>query len=99
MSDEEDRLLSEAAADEEQIVGTLADELRKALFDYYQGDMEFDELTFEVFDTLQAIHAVRAGSYRIEYVDEAEASADLEDRTQEPPRQKPKRSGRGRRRS
>lgn len=99
MSDQEDRLLSEAAADEEQIVSTLVDELRDAFLGYLHGALGFDELTFEVFDTLQAVHAVRSGSYSIEYVDEIdEAIEEMEDLSQEPVREEPRDRGRGKRR-
>lgn len=95
VSDQEDRLLSEAAADEEQIVCTAVDELRDSFLGYLHGAIGFDELTFEVFDTLQAVHAVRSGRYTIEYLDEEDTVIDeMEELSQEPVReeaQKPRR--------
>ncbi|MBX5445453.1 hypothetical protein [Sphaerobacter sp.] len=88
MSDQEDRLLNEVAADEEQIVSTLVDELRDSFLGYLHGSIGFDELTFEVFDTLQAVHAVRSGHYTVEYLDDEDTVVEaMEELTQEPLRE------------
>lgn len=75
-----------ATEEEEQIVRSLAHGVAEAFVGYLRGDLEFDELTFEMFDTLQAVHAVVTGNYTVEMIEE-----------DEPPTEAPKRGG-GRRR-
>lgn len=98
MSEEEDRLLREAAADQEHIVRTLTRDLEESSMRYLHGEIDFADLTFEMFETLQAIHAVRAGAYTIEYIEaeEDDEEDDLEELTQEPPRERPPRPRGGR---
>lgn len=58
--------------EQEQIVRSLSTELEQSFFEYLRGDIGFAELTFEVFDTLQAVHAVATGEYTVEYGEEEE---------------------------
>ncbi len=67
--------------EQEQIVRSLATELEQSFFEYLHGDIGFPELTFEVFDTLQAVHAVATGEYTVEYGEEDE----LDDESPEGP--------------
>lgn len=64
--------------EQEQIVRSLATELEESFLEYLRGDIGFDEVTFEVFDTLQAVHAVATGQYSVEYDEEEEDEPDLE---------------------
>lgn len=99
MARELNRTNREQVTDEEQIVRTLARETEDSFLNYLHGEIEFDELTFELFDTLQAIHAVRTGGYTIEYVDdEEEATETQEELAQEPAREGPARASRGKKR-
>ena len=63
------------AGDRAMIVDTLVDEVRELFHGYVKGDVPFDELTFEMFDTLQTLHAITHGSATLEY----EASDNLDD--------------------
>ena len=58
--------------EQEEIVRSLATELEQSFLEYLRGDIGFDEVTFEVFDTLQAVHAVATGQYTVEYDEEEE---------------------------
>jgi hypothetical protein len=82
-------------SEQQEIMRSLARELENSFLEYLGGDIGFDELTFEVFDTLQAVHAVANGSYTVEYVDEQEAvTKEQEDLAQEPAREAGKRTQR-----
>ena len=75
------------AVDEEEIVRTLAHELEDSFIAYLHDEIGFDDLTFEVFDTLQAVHAVQTGSYSVEYLDDEESPTEMqEELAQEPAR-------------
>lgn len=63
--------------EQEQIVRSLSTELEQSFLEFLHGDIGFDEVTFEVFDTLQAVHAVTTGQYTVEY-DEDEEESDIE---------------------
>ncbi len=76
----------------EQIVRSLVSDLEDAFLGYLRGDIGFDELTFDVFDTLQAVHAVARGNFSIEYVEgEDEDVEEQEELAQEPSREEPDR--------
>lgn len=61
-----------------EIVRSLATELEASFLEYLRGDIGFADVTFEVFDTLQAVHAVATGQYTVEYDEEEEDEWDLE---------------------
>lgn len=49
------------------IVEALIEEMRTLFHDYLTGDVGYDELSFEMFDTLQTVHAVANDSLIVEY--------------------------------
>ena len=74
------------SVDAEEIIRTLAHELEDSFLAYLHDEIGFDDLTFEMFDTLQAVHAVQSGSYSVEYLDEETPTEMQEDLAQEPAR-------------
>jgi hypothetical protein len=59
-------------SDEERgaLVETLAEEMGELFHGYAAGDVSFEELTFEMFDTLQTLHALVTGNLTIEYYED-----------------------------
>jgi hypothetical protein len=53
-----------------QFVDTLAGEMRELFHGYTAGRISFEELTFEMFDTLQTLFAITNGQFRLEVIDE-----------------------------
>lgn len=72
------------------IVESLADEMRSLFHDYINARLPYDELSFEMFDTLQTLHALATGALVVEYEDDEDDDMVAE---QPAPRQ---RKGRGR---
>ncbi len=72
------------------IVDSLVDEMRSLFHDYVNDRLPYDELSFEMFDTLQTLHALATGALVIEYEDDVDD--DMLDE-QQPSQQ---RTGRGR---
>jgi len=82
-------------SDEEKasIVNSLVDEMRILFHDYVNNKLPYDELSFEMFDTLQTIHALATGALVIEYEDGFEDSADNNHHAEQPASQ-PKKGSR-----
>lgn len=94
MAQDRERDDGSQASDDEQIIRSLARSLEDAFVAYLRDEISFDELTFEMFDTLQAVHAVAAGNYSVEFVEEGEAATEIkEERVQKPARAPAKRPG------
>jgi len=74
------------SVDEEEIIRTLALELEESFIAFLHEEIGFDDLTFGVFDTLQAVHAVQSGSYSVEYVDDETPTQMQEELAQKPAR-------------
>lgn len=89
MADDGGRDEAQEPVDEEEIVRTLARELEDSFIAFLHDEIGFDDLTFEAFDTLQAVHAVRTGSYSVEYVDDESPTEMQENLAQEPERTGP----------
>jgi len=73
------------------IVDALLDEMRTLFHEYINGTLAYDELSFEMFDTLQTVHAVANDALIVEY--------DMEDLTEdvivEQPTNRQRQKGRG----
>lgn len=65
-STSEDMTTEEKAA----IVDSLVDEMRSLFHDYVNDRLPYDELSFEMFDTLQTLHALATGALVVEYEDD-----------------------------
>lgn len=52
------------------IVESLVDEMRGLFLDYVNDRLPYDELSFEMFDTLQTLHALATGALIVEYEDD-----------------------------
>jgi hypothetical protein len=53
------------------VVGSLAQEMTELFHEYTRGEIGFEELSFEMYDTLQTLHALASGNVTIEYYDDA----------------------------
>jgi hypothetical protein len=51
------------------VVDSIADEMTELFHEYTRGEIGFEELSFEMFDTLQTLHALAHGNVSIEYGD------------------------------
>ncbi len=86
---------SDEMSDEEKtaIVESLVDEMRRLFHDYVNDRLPYDELSFEMFDTLQTVHALATGALVVEYEDDFGDGDD--DFLTEQPTGQPRRQGRG----
>lgn len=82
-------------AEQEALARDLGDEVADGFVRFVRGDLDFAELTFLTFELLQDLHIVASGAYELEHVDhdegdaadgydEAEATEEQEDLSQEP---------------
>ena len=65
-------------AEQEALARDLGEELTDAFVRYVRGELEFADLTFTTFETLQDVYIVGSGEYEVEYEDE-DAEAESED--------------------
>ena len=65
-------------AEQEALVRDLGEELTDAFVRYVRGEIEFADLTFATFETLQDVFIVASGEYEVEYEDD-EAGSERED--------------------
>ncbi|MCO5178324.1 MAG: hypothetical protein M9890_15320 [Thermomicrobiales bacterium] len=81
------------------IVEALIEEMRTLFHDYITGEVAYDELSFEMFDTLQTVHAVANDSLIVEYDMEEFDINDMveigDDVVVEPPTAAKRQKGRG----
>jgi hypothetical protein len=54
-------------SDREAVVNGLAEEMTELFHGYTSGDVSFEELTFEMYDTLQTLYAIASGDVSIEF--------------------------------
>lgn len=59
-----------SAEEQAAIVDSLVDEMRGLFHDYINARLPYDELSFEMFDTLQTLHALATGALVVEYEDD-----------------------------
>ena len=60
----------ELAEEQEQIAREVGTELTEAFVDYVHGKIDFEDLTFGVFDALSDLSGVASGEYELEAMDE-----------------------------
>lgn len=71
-------------AEKSSLVAALVEELGELFEGYIGGEVEFDEVTFELFDTLQTLHAIANNSLLIEYFDEDDEYDEFDELAGEP---------------
>jgi hypothetical protein len=54
-------------SDRAAVVNALAEEMTELFHGYTSGEVSFDELTFEMYDTLQTLFAIASGDVSIEF--------------------------------
>lgn len=62
----------ELADEQEQIAREVGSELTAAFVDYVHGKLDFEDLTFGVFDALSDLSVVASGEYELETMDESD---------------------------
>ncbi|MCA9832650.1 MAG: hypothetical protein KC435_01765 [Thermomicrobiales bacterium] len=62
----------ELAAEQEGIAREIGGELTEAFVGYVLGQIDFEDLTFGVFEALSDLSVVASGEYELEPVDEDE---------------------------
>lgn len=62
----------ELAAEQEQIAREIGNELTEAFVGYVLGQIDFEDLTFGVFDAMSDLSVVASGEYELEPLDEEE---------------------------
>ena len=67
--DDADLVVELDQEEQEQIAGSLADSLGSMMREYVRGECSYEELTIEVFATLQALISVREGELPLEWLD------------------------------
>ena len=61
--------------EQEALARELGESLTESFMEYVSGEVTFDSLVFETFQTLQDLFVVASGDYELEYMD----SSDSED--------------------
>jgi hypothetical protein len=61
-----------------QLVDSLVGEMSELFHGYTAGEVSFEELSFEMFDTLQTLFAIANGQFKLEVIDEDDSSLDAE---------------------
>jgi hypothetical protein len=62
----------ELADEQEQIAREVGAELTEAFVDYVHGRIDFEDLTFGLFDALSDLSVVASGEYELESVDDGD---------------------------
>lgn len=62
----------ELAAEQEGIAREIGQELTEAFVGYVLGQIDFEDLTFGVFEAMSDLSVVASGEYELESVDEDE---------------------------
>lgn len=62
----------ELAAEQEQIAREIGNELTEAFVSYVLGQVDFEDLTFGVFDAMSDLSVVASGEYELESLPEDE---------------------------
>lgn len=60
----------ELAEEQEQIAREIGNELTEAFVSYVHGEVDFEDLTFGIFDVLSDLSVVASGEYDLETLDE-----------------------------
>lgn len=71
-------------AEQESLARDLGEELTEIFIAYVRGDVEFADLTFLTYETLQDLYIVASGQYELEESDdEDDADYDLDEATEQ----------------
>lgn len=62
----------ELAAEQEDIARNIGRELTEAFVGYVHGEIDFEDLTFGIFDAMSDLSVVASGEYELETLDEDE---------------------------
>jgi hypothetical protein len=57
-----------SSSDRHTVANALVEEMSELFHGYLDGDIAFDELTFEMYDTIQTLYAIAQGDVSIEYL-------------------------------
>lgn len=60
----------ELAAEQEQIAREIGRELTEAFVSYVHGEVDFEDLTFGLFDAMSDLSVVASGEYELETLDD-----------------------------
>lgn len=60
----------ELAAEQEQIAREIGSDLTEAFVSYVLGQLDFEDLTFGVFDAMSDLSVVASGEYELESLDD-----------------------------
>lgn len=58
------------AAEQEQIAREIGRELTEAFVSYVHGEVDFEDLTFGLFDAMSDLSVVASGEYELETLDD-----------------------------
>lgn len=61
---------TELAEEQEQIAREVGGELTEAFVDFVHGKLDFEDLTFGVFDALSDLSVVASGEYELETMED-----------------------------
>lgn len=61
------------AAEQEQIAREIGRELTEAFVDFVHGEVDFEDLTFGIFDAMSDLSVVASGEYELESLDNEDA--------------------------
>lgn len=64
----------ELAAEQEQIAREIGRELTEAFVGYVHGEVDFEDLTFGVYDAMSDLSVVASGQYELETLDDEDDS-------------------------
>lgn len=59
----------ELAAEQEQIAREIGRELTEAFVSFVHGEVDFEDLTFGIFDAMSDLSVVASGEYELESMD------------------------------
>lgn len=62
----------ELAAEQEQIAREIGRELTEAFVSFVHGEVDFEDLTFGLFDAMSDLSVVASGEYELETMDDDE---------------------------
>jgi hypothetical protein len=63
-------------AEQEALARDLGEELTELFAEYVRGEVDFADLTFQTYETLQDLFVVASGAYELEYDSDDEESSD-----------------------
>ena len=69
-----DLTADELMAEQEQIAREIGRELTEAFVSYVHGEVDFEDLTFGIFDAMSDLSVVASGEYELESLDEDDDS-------------------------